>query len=134
MEAAVILICQRANCCPGYVNAMHEYSIVQALLTQCEEHAKANDATKITKVVTKIGKLSGVEPHLLETAFETFKENSICDGAEFIMQLQDLKLYCNNCKKESEQSEVRYQCLHCDSTDVSVLDGEDMFLMTLEME
>ncbi len=113
---------------------MHEYSIVQALLTQCEEHAKANDATKITKVVTKIGKLSGVEPHLLETAFETFKENSICDGAEFIMQLQDLKLYCNNCKKESEQSEVRYQCLHCDSTDVSVLDGEDMFLMTLEME
>jgi hydrogenase nickel insertion protein HypA len=113
---------------------MHEYSIVQALLTQCEEHAKANDATKITKVVTKIGKLSGVEPHLLETAFETFKESSICDGAEFIMQLQDLKLYCNNCKKESEQSEVRYQCLHCDSTDVSVLDGEDMFLMTLEME
>jgi hydrogenase nickel insertion protein HypA len=85
-------------------------------------------------VVTKIGKLSGVEPHLLETAFETFKESSICDGAEFIMQLQDLKLHCNSCNQESEQSEVRYQCLHCDSTDVSVLDGEEMFLMSLEME
>ena len=113
---------------------MHEYSIVQALLTQCEEHAKANDATKITKVVTKIGKLSGVEPHLLETAFETFKESSICDGAEFVIHLQDLKLHCNACNKESEQSEIRYQCLHCRSTDVTVLDGEDMFLMSLEME
>lgn len=113
---------------------MHEYSIVQALLEQCEAHAKANDATKVTKVVTKIGKLSGVEPYLLQTAFETFKEHSVCDGAEFLMQLQDLRLYCNSCQKESEQSEVRYQCAHCHSTDVSVLDGEDMYLMSLEME
>ena len=113
---------------------MHEYSIVQALLEQCESHAKANQATKITKVVTKIGKLSGVEPHLLETAFETFKEKSVCDGAEFVMHLQDLKLHCNRCQKESEHSGVRYQCLHCESTDVTVIDGEDMYLMSLEME
>lgn len=113
---------------------MHEYSIVQALLEQCEEHVKANDAIKVVKVVTKIGTLSGVEPHLLETAFETFKEKTVCDGAEFVMLLQDLKLYCNVCKKESEQSEVRYQCKHCESTNVSVVDGEEMFLMTLEME
>ena len=113
---------------------MHEYSIVQALLEQCESHAKANNSTKITKVVTKIGKLSGVEPHLLETAFETFKEKTVCDGAEFVMDLQDLRLYCNSCGKESEQSEVRYQCGHCQSTNVSVIDGEDMYLMSLEME
>ncbi len=113
---------------------MHEYSIVQALLEQCEEHAKVNDATKVVKVVTKIGKLSGVEPHLLETAFETFKEKTVCHGAAFVMQLQDLKLHCNVCQKECEQSEVRYQCKHCESTDVSVVDGEDMYLMSLEME
>jgi len=134
MEAVVILTFQKANFYLGYVNDMHEYSIVQALLEQCEDHAKANDSTKVTKVVTKIGKLSGVEPHLLETAFQTFKEKTVCDGAEFVMNIQDLKLYCKACKKESEQSEIRYQCIHCQSTDVSVVDGEDMYLMTLEME
>ena len=113
---------------------MHEYSIVQALLEQCENHVKANNATKVVKVVTKIGKLSGVEPYLLETAFNTFKEKTVCDGAEFVMNLQNLRLYCNTCKKESEQREVRYICLHCQSTDVSVVDGEEMYLMTLEME
>jgi Zn finger protein HypA/HybF involved in hydrogenase expression len=30
---------------------MHEYSIVQALLNQCEEIAEQNKADKITKVV-----------------------------------------------------------------------------------
>ena len=59
---------------------MHEYSIVQALLEQCEHYAEENDAEKITKVVVKIGKLSGVEPHLLEVAFETFKEKPYATG------------------------------------------------------
>ena len=37
--------------------------------------------------------------------------------------------------EQCEQSEVRYYlCAHCQSTDVSVVDGEDMYLMTLEME
>lgn len=134
MEAVAILTFQKVNFCLGSVNIMHEYSIVQALLEQCEDHAKANDSTKITKVVTKIGKLSGVEPHLLETAFETFKEKTVCEDAEFVMHLQDLKLQCNQCNKESEQTEMRYQCSHCQSTDVTVIDGEDMYLMTLEME
>ena len=52
---------------------MHEYSIVQSLLESCEEHAKSNDAKKVTKVVVKIGVLSGVEPELLQTAFEDRK-------------------------------------------------------------
>ncbi|RLA68647.1 MAG: hydrogenase maturation nickel metallochaperone HypA [Epsilonproteobacteria bacterium] len=113
---------------------MHEYSIVQALLEQCENLAKENDAEKVVKVVTKIGKFSGVEPHLLEIAFETFKEKTICDGAEFVMNIQDLVLYCNACKKETLRSRAYYQCEHCNSTNVSVVDGDEMYLMTLEME
>lgn len=113
---------------------MHEYSIVQALLNQCEDVAAENEATKITKVVTKIGKLSGVEPHLLEIAFNTFKEGTMCDSAEFVMDIQGLKLECQDCKKVVEPEEIRYYCPYCESLDVKVLDGEEMYLMSLEME
>ena len=57
---------------------MHEYSIVQSLLESCEQHARENEAKEVTKVVVKIGVLSGVEPDLLQTAFDTFKEKTIC--------------------------------------------------------
>ncbi len=113
---------------------MHEYSIVQALLNQCEDIAKENNAEKITKVITKIGVMSGVETHLLQIAFDTFKEGTMCDGAEFIMNIQKLKLRCNACKAEFEIDEHRYICSSCESLDVKVIDGEDMYLMTLEME
>ncbi|PTB83753.1 hydrogenase maturation nickel metallochaperone HypA, partial [Sulfurovum lithotrophicum] len=69
---------------------MHEYSVVQALLNQCEEVAAQNDATKVTKVITKIGVMSGIETHLLQTAFDTFKEGTICAEAEFIQNVQKL--------------------------------------------
>ncbi len=113
---------------------MHEYSIVQALLVQCEEIAEANDATKVTKVVVKIGVMSGVEPHLLEVAFNTFKESGVTKGAEFVMNVQPLTIECQACQSVSELEKMHYCCPKCESLDVTVTDGEDMFLMSLEME
>ena len=113
---------------------MHEYSIVSSLLDLCEENAKKEGAEKITKVEVKIGKLSGVEPYLLESAFETFKEGTICEDAEFVMNMQEVVLYCDDCKKESEVKEYEMKCPLCGSIAVNVVDGKDMYLMSLEME
>jgi len=113
---------------------MHEYSIVQALLNQIEDVAKENEATKVTKIVTKIGVMSGVEPHLLEIAFNTFKEDSIAKDAEFVMNIQPLTIRCNSCNTTTELKEAYYCCPECESLEVEVIDGEEMFLMSLEME
>jgi len=113
---------------------MHEYSVVQALLNQCEEVAAKNDATEVLKVTVKIGVMAGIEPHLLEVAFNTFKEKTICDKAEFIINSQKLKLECKECGNIFEVDEVRYFCVECESLRVKVLDGEDMYLMSLEMQ
>jgi hydrogenase nickel incorporation protein HypA/HybF len=113
---------------------MHEYSIVQSLLDSCEENAKANDASKVTKVVVKIGVMSGVEPDLLQVAFDTFKEGTMCEVAEFTMNIQPIVIRCNNCNKESTLEKNQYSCPHCESIEIDILDGEDMFLMQLELE
>lgn len=112
---------------------MHEYSIVQALLEQCDQHAKANDADKVTKVVIKIGILSGVEPHLLQTAFDTFKEETVCREAELEIIHQQVVIYCNTCEKEFTLKEKEYVCPACGGSDGRVVAGEDMYLMRLEM-
>jgi len=113
---------------------MHEYGIVQSLIESCEENARANDAKKVTKVTIKVGVMSGVEPHLLEEAFNTFKEDTICHGCEFVMNIQKVKVRCNTCNVENELEKNEYICPSCQSAELSVIDGEDMFLMQLEME
>ena len=113
---------------------MHEYSIVQALLDQCESHAAKHGAKKITKVVTKIGVLSGVEPDLLQTAFDTFKEGTICEGAQFVMNIQPVVIRCRECGQESTLEELNLACPKCRNIHTDIVDGEEMFLMSLEME
>jgi hydrogenase nickel insertion protein HypA len=112
---------------------LHEYSVVQVLLNQCEEVATENEATNITKVICKIGVMSGIEVHLLQVAFDTFKEGTMCDGAEFILNEQKLKLECRDCEYIYEEDEIRYFCQKCESLNVKVIDGEDMYLMSVEM-
>ena len=113
---------------------MHEYSIVGALIEQIESVAKQNAASKVTKVFVKIGVMSGVEAHLFEVAFETFKEGSVCDGAELVVQSGGLVIECNSCGSQCKLDAPHYLCSECGATDVRVIDGEDMYLMSLEME
>lgn len=113
---------------------MHEYSIVQALIDQCEELAVTNNASAITKVVVKIGQYSAVDPHLLQTAFDTFKDQTVCRNAELVMTLQPLVIRCSECHKESVLDQPHYICPVCQSIDICVIDGEDMILMSLEMD
>lgn len=113
---------------------MHEYSIVQALINSCEEHATKNNATKINKIVVKIGKLSGVEPDLLQIAFDTFKEKTMCENAQMQLNIQPVVIECNECGTQSTLEDLEYCCKKCESIDVKVLDGEEMLLMQLELE
>lgn len=113
---------------------MHEFSIVQSLLDLCEDNAKANSATKINRVTVKIGKLSGVEPELLATAFETFKAQTICDSAELEMNIQDVVIECLRCNQKSTLTKLEGCCPNCESEEIKIIDGEEMYLMSLELE
>ncbi len=101
---------------------MHEYSIVQALLNQCEDIAKEHNATKIEKIVCKIGIMSGIEIHLFEIAFNTFKEGTICSEAELIINRQDLKLKCDGCGRELRLREIISICGCCGEC-INTIDG-----------
>ena len=113
---------------------MHEYSIVQSLIESCEAHLKEYEASRVTKLFVKIGIMSGVEPHLLEEAFALFKKGGICDSSEFVMHIQRVKIECQACYGVYELDRNEYICPKCNSVELKVLDGEDMFLMSLEME
>ena len=113
---------------------MHEYSIVQELLNQCEINVVKNNAKKVTKVVVKIGVMSGIEPELLKTAFDTFKEGTVCENCKYIQQIQSVVIKCYNCNVESTLSKNEYCCPICQGTKVDVIDGEDLMLMQLELQ
>ncbi len=113
---------------------MHEYTIVQSLIESCEEHVSENNAKKVTQVILKIGVLSGIEIDQLQIAFDTFKSNTVCDEAQLVINIQKIKILCKNCNNEQELETNEFHCPKCKSFELKVLDGEEMFLMSLELE
>ncbi|MBE3021372.1 MULTISPECIES: hydrogenase maturation nickel metallochaperone HypA [unclassified Campylobacter] len=113
---------------------MHELSIAQNLLTLCEQNAKKNGAKKVNEIIIKIGRLSGVEPHYLQSAFDVCKAGSICDSAKLTINLQNIIIKCKSCNKENELDKNEFLCPNCGSNELDVIDGEDMMLMQLKME
>jgi hydrogenase nickel incorporation protein HypA/HybF len=113
---------------------MHEYSIVQALLDQCEREAKKAGANKILTIAVKVGRLSGIEPKLLQTAFEFFSEESFSKGAKLNLTPQNVVAECRKCGEKRELDELAFTCAKCGSEELTVIDGEELILMSLEME
>lgn len=60
---------------------MHEYSLVQALLTQVHAEARARGAVAVRRVQVRIGPLAGVERGLFRTAFAHCRADGLCDDA-----------------------------------------------------
>ncbi|GHV04421.1 putative hydrogenase nickel incorporation protein HypA [Campylobacterota bacterium] len=113
---------------------MHEFSVIQALLDQCEKEAKKAGAEKILTITLKVGKLSGIEPALLKNAFEFFSEDSFCKGAALEMTIQPVIVQCKVCGAETTLESLKFECKSCGSDKLSAIDGEDLVLMSLEME
>lgn len=60
---------------------MHEYSLVQAMFDQIEAIARDNHAVAVRRVAVQIGTQAGVEVSLFRTAYDLFRERTICERA-----------------------------------------------------
>lgn len=113
---------------------MHELSIVQDLFKLCETNAFKYNGTKITRVEVQVGKLSGVEPHYLQSTFEAFKEGTICSDAQLVIEEQDIIVTCQDCDFSGSVEANEFVCPICGKNNLSVVSGEELMLMRLEIE
>ena len=76
---------------------MHEYSLVQSLVSRVEAEARARGALAVHRVVVSVGELSGVDPDLLETAYQTFRAGTGCERAELTIRRVEAGWACPAC-------------------------------------
>lgn len=110
---------------------MHELSIVIDLMDLCEKNLKASGGSKIEEVIIKVGVLSGVEAHYLRDAYEVYKNGTVCEEAKLTINEQCVVVKCLDCGKISSLSKFEFLCPRCSSKNLEVVDGEDMYLMSL---
>lgn len=111
---------------------MHEYSLVQALVERVGQEAAARQATAVRRLSVRIGELAGVDPDLFATAYETFRERTICDGAPLDLTIVPVQWGCAGCAKPVEAGQPLL-CTIC-GTPATLVAGDEIVLDRIELE
>jgi hydrogenase nickel incorporation protein HypA/HybF len=111
---------------------MHEYSLVQALLTRVETEARARGAVSVQRLQLSIGRMAGVEHELFASAFRVSRRGTLCDGAELAISAVEARWACRLCGREVRQGEV-LSCPACGSP-ARLVSGDEIVLERIEME
>ena len=112
---------------------MHELAICQGILSQVGAIAREQGAGQVDHIVLSIGPLSGVEPPLLDRAFEVARCGTVAEQATLEIRHSAVVVVCRQCGNENEAESNRLLCSACGGWQVNVKQGDEMMLLRVEL-
>lgn len=113
---------------------MHELSLACSLVEEAEKVLDAENAARATRVTVGIGKLSGVEIDAFEFVFPMASKNTRLENTELVINDLPITVRCKKCEKESNPNFPRCVCTFCESDDVELVGGRELFIQSMEIE
>jgi hydrogenase nickel incorporation protein HypA/HybF len=110
---------------------VHEYSLIRAMVDQVEQHARAQNATAVSRLAVRIGAMSGVEPELFASAFTLCREGILAETALEIRRSEAVWA-CPRCAVAIPVGGV-LRCRACDAP-AKLVSGDEILLEQIEME
>lgn len=113
---------------------MHELSLIASVFDVLEEQAREHGAARVTRVVLRIGVMSGVVPDLLESAFEIYKRGTLAESARLEIVRVPVRVRCPDCGGESMREDSDFSCTACGSRRVEIVEGRELIVETIDLE
>lgn len=113
---------------------MHEMSLMGGVFDVIEDTLDQYQVRKVTQVKLKVGKLTNAEPEALQLAFEAYSKDTVCEGADLIVEVVPVKGRCRSCGYEFPVQEILFYCPKCQYSGIEVTAGEELLLESLEIE
>jgi hydrogenase nickel incorporation protein HypA/HybF len=117
------------------VTAMHELSIVDALIEQVgREVQRSGQRGKVLGIEVSIGRLSGVNVDSVRFAFELLAPGTQVEGSEIVIHEIKAVCHCQTCNARMEIDDLVFKCPKCASNEVTIEGGRDLLLQSIEVE
>ncbi len=115
---------------------MHEHSLVVELLDAIEERlagllVSTPERVVVERVDVQFGRLSGVEPGLLESAFEVLAPVRLGPRCQLVLDEVSLQAVCEACLHQFEPDGWNLFCPNCGSGETQIVAGDQLVLRRL---
>lgn len=114
---------------------MHESSIAYNLVHNALEIAAENGLTRVTRIHLSIGRMHHIVPKVLQRHFRLMaKKFPAVAGAKLLVNMDNIRVRCKQCNRETEMIETFFQCPHCHSIELEMIAGTDMHIIDIRGE
>jgi hydrogenase nickel incorporation protein HypA/HybF len=113
---------------------MHELSIVASLFEILEDKAHEQSAVRVVLVKLKVGKLSGVVPEFLQSAFEIYRKDTIAADSGLEIEVVPIRIKCHKCQALTSKDDFVFTCPACGSNDIEITEGTELVLEKIDLE
>lgn len=113
---------------------MHEMSLIGGVFEVIEKTLSQHEVKRVLQVKLKVGELTNAEPDALLMAFEAYSKDTLCEGAELIIESVPLLGCCRKCLEEFKVKTMIFICPNCGDTSIEVIQGEELLIESLEVE
>lgn len=113
---------------------MHELGIMTGVMDAVTKSAEEAGADKVLKVTLSVGEMTECIRDALEFAFEALSENTMCEGAELVINMIKPKSRCLECGAEFEHDRFHMFCPECDSFATQLLAGRELQIDSIEVD
>jgi hydrogenase nickel incorporation protein HypA/HybF len=112
---------------------MHEVGLMQNTMKLALDSAQAQGAAEIHALRLRVGVLSGIVPDALQFAFEILRRGTMAAGARLIVEDVPAGGYCSACRREFAIQNYVFECPDCHGTEVQIVRGRELELVSLEI-
>jgi hydrogenase nickel incorporation protein HypA/HybF len=110
---------------------MHEISLVTTILRALDESVPAEERDVLATVRLKVGRLSGVEPVLLEMAWGVVIADTPWAQVALDIQPVEVRVHCARCDDDFTPVHQRFACPSCGTPSADVRAGQELLIHQL---
>jgi hydrogenase nickel incorporation protein HypA/HybF len=113
---------------------MHELAITQSMLDLVLEQAQKAKAKRVGKINLVIGEMTGVVDRAVQFYFDFLSKGTPAEKAALNFKVVPTTARCHNCGKDFKLGEFDWTCPHCQSSNIEIVGGKELFVESIEVE
>jgi hydrogenase nickel insertion protein HypA len=112
---------------------MHEYGIVQSLVSQVDEQVRGHEGKRALRVVIAVDG-EHVDEGFLRDAFDMLKVETTASAAELVVTHRPTELWCPDCDALERVAHGDSACPQCGGACVEMTSADGIYLQSVEIE
>lgn len=113
---------------------MHEVSICLSIFTSLEEAFSPEELAGLQEIHLQVGVLSGIEPALLQSAFELVTPTTRYKNATLYIESVDVKVKCHRCQRVFVVKDYCFLCPECQQPSNDIVQGRELLVKKIVLE